>query len=237
MTHHRAQRRRERGRVWREDLTTPIRKHVVTDGITSEIATTITPPMDTAALVAEVQEHNREEARRSTFDGCVEALERLCRKDFDKWRAAQLPVKAWRAIKPFPPPIAITFGSREWYAQEILTVIEEVRHALACGEWQRAASEAVVVGALAAEAQAKHRWPMVQFGIKHRHEKQLSGRGRGKAITKKARADDEKMRRLVSRYRTSDEQEGHLVKYLAEQMEQHPKTIRLRLKRLGIPPV
>ena len=202
----------------------PIRKQVVTDGITSELRTIITAPPNEAALRAFVQAHNREEDRRSTFDGRAADLERVCRRHVDAWRTVQVPGE----------PIAVDFKSREWYAQEILTVIEEVRNALARGAWQRAASDAVVVGALAAEAEAKHNWTIVQLGIKRTRDTQTSGRGRGKQITAAARAEDSKTRQLVRQYRTSDELEGHLVGFLASHLKRNPQTIRRRLKRLGI---
>lgn len=93
--------------------------------------------IDKAALVAYVTEHNR----RATFDGRVADLERICRRDLPM--SDELP----------------TEDSRPWFAREILLAISAARHWLKRGEADFAASEAVIVGALAATAEARHNWP------------------------------------------------------------------------------
>ena len=98
----------------------PTRKQAVTDGITSEDRTLITAPLDERDFDAYVRDHNREWDRHGTFDGRVAHLERLCRARFDAWSATQVPGRS----------IALDFGSREWYAREILVLIQEVREAL-----------------------------------------------------------------------------------------------------------
>jgi hypothetical protein len=115
----------------------PIREQTVTDGITSETRTIITAPLAPATLSAYVREHNAS----CSFDGRVADLERLCRQTLGR-----------RTDGHEPAP---TFGSRTWYAEEILRVISVVRHWLKQGEAELAASEAVEVGDLATEAKAK----------------------------------------------------------------------------------
>jgi hypothetical protein len=124
-----------------------VHKQTVTDGITSETVTIISAPRsrselreDTKAIRAIVKEQNR----RCTFDGRVRDLERTAQ------RTSGVRKNAHQA-RP-------AYGSREWYAEEILSAIQVVRDALARGESQLATSEAVIVGALAAEAEAKFRW-------------------------------------------------------------------------------
>src|SRR6478735_8993838 len=200
----------------------PIRKQIVTDGITSESQAVISGPLDIMDALAFAKEHNREWRLRRTFDGRVADLERLCRKDVDLWLASGQGAE---------PPV-VNYGTREWYARELLAAISEVREALTRENWQLAASTAVTVGALAAEAQAKHHWPVVRLGIKRTRDTQRSGRGRGKQLTKTARANDHKTRQLAQKYRLSDGMdEVTLIEFIASSLGQHPQTIRQRLKR------
>lgn len=125
-----------------------IRTQVVTDGVVSEKRTVITPPRSKTelreakhALRAFTREHNR----LLTFNGRVADLERTCRRT--------------PGVRDQPRQ---AFGSRAWYAGEILLTIRIVREALAVGDVQHATSQAVVVGALAAEAEARHNWTVVQ---------------------------------------------------------------------------
>ena len=120
-------------------------------------------------------------------------------------------------------------------AREIFRMIAEVREALERGHWQRAASDAVAVGVLAAEADAKHQWPIVQLGLKRRRDTRMAGRARGERITAAARQQDSLIRKLVRQYETSDEREGTLVSFLARRLGRDKKTIRRRLKMLGLP--
>ena len=200
----------------------PIRRDILTDGITSEPQIIISAPLDEGDLLAYVQEHNREWDRCGMFAGRVADLERLCRRDFD----------AWRASVQHRESIAIEYGSREWYAREILIVIAEVREALTRGDWQRAASDAVVVGALAAEAEAKLHWLVVKLGIKNRTSTQAAGRTRGANIAKEARDLDRQIQRTLDRYKSSDSRPT--VRMLARDLEKDRRTIGRHLKRMGI---
>jgi hypothetical protein len=121
-----------------------IYERTVTDGITAETQTVIRAPRSKKELRefkrdlhAFVEEHNAS----CSFDGRVADLERLCR---------QTPGRRTDGHDPAP-----RFGSRAWYAEEILRVISVVRHWLKQGEAELAASEAVEVGDLATEAKAK----------------------------------------------------------------------------------
>jgi hypothetical protein len=91
-----------------------------------------TPAEIARALHQSLDEHNAAWEASRTFDGRVAHLERLC-----------------RARRDAPE------------SRRILIAIAEVRDALACGDWQRAASDAVVVGALAGHADARV-WPAVR---------------------------------------------------------------------------
>jgi hypothetical protein len=91
----------------------------------------MTMPIDPAALIAFVAEHNK----RATFDGSIDELEQICRRD--------LPA----------PDASPAEDSRPWFAREILLAIRATRHWLARGEADYAAAEAATVGALAATAE------------------------------------------------------------------------------------
>jgi hypothetical protein len=99
-----------------------------------------------AIIDAWVNRHNQRRAERDSFDHRIADLERVCRHDLDAWRATS------------GAPGGYEDGSREWHAQQILNLIAEVRDAVRRGDWQRALSDAVAVGALAAQA---HYWPDV----------------------------------------------------------------------------
>jgi hypothetical protein len=215
----------------------PIRKDDVTDGITTE-SRSPGRPLHVAEVRAFVERYSRLEARFRTFDGRVKPLEQFCRKLVRQWVARQprIPTNVWQATQPVLPAAGNEFGAPEWYAREILSAIDEVRSALAKNEAERATSKAVVVGILAAEAEAKHNWKIVQSGKARRREKRKSALGRGKAISKAASQEDVKTRRLVEDYKASDQIETSLVSYVAQRLGRHKQTIQRRFKRLGIPP-
>lgn len=75
------------------------------------------------------EDHNRAYAASATFDERVAHLERLCRRQ-----------------------VTGDSGARVYAARRILSMIAEVRSSLSACDWQRAASDAVVVGALALQA-------------------------------------------------------------------------------------
>lgn len=118
-----------------------------TDGITSA-------PAIEQTIRAWTEIHNRESVKRDTFDGRVADLERLCRHHFEPVRVA-------------PGHVSIAFESKEWYAREILREIAEVRDALVRDDGPCAASHAVVVGALAADADARLNWPAVRGWLRY----------------------------------------------------------------------
>lgn len=195
----------------------PIHERIVTDGITSRVETVISAPRtedelreNKAALVAYMTECNR----RMTFDGCVADLERVCRRDLPASNAS--------------PAI----GSRPWYAREITGAIDAARHWLKNGQPDFAASEAVVVGMLAAEAEARHHWPIVQLGIKNRQSTQAAGRTRGKTIAEDARLLSRQIRQTVSRYKASDDR--LTIRKLAKDLEKSAITIQRHLTKMGL---
>lgn len=138
----------------------PVVTRVRSDGVTSETMTTIKAPLDETDILAFVREHNR----RATFAGRIADLERVCR---------QTP---GRRIEGHEPPPRC--HSRQWYAEEILLAISAARQWLESGHADFAASEAVVVGALAAEAEARHNWPELKRWNEYRakqHARSIAG--------------------------------------------------------------
>lgn len=191
----------------------PIYERIVTDGITSEIQTVITAPLDEAALIAYVTEHNR----RATFDGFVGDLEATCRRE--------PPGSEDERMSP-------VYGSRFWYAREILMAIGATRHWLKQGHADIATAEAVRVGALAAEAHATHDWPLVQLGIKNRQSTKKAARTRGKNQTAEARALDQSIRQKIDLWKASDERITR--RKLAKNLGKNERTIQRHLKKMGI---
>lgn len=76
----------------------------------------------------------------STFEGAIEHLEAVCQRTPGAWPN--------RTPDARPPE-----RSRAWYAEEILFALKAARHHLAHGRADYAAREALLVGAMAAEAQ------------------------------------------------------------------------------------
>ncbi len=189
-----------------------IKTVIVTDGITSETRTLISAPVEAADLTAFVTENNQ----RATFDGRVAPLEHICRRTPGRRGHGKEPV----------------FGSRAWYADEILLAISAVRHWLKTGHADVAAAEAMAVGALAAEAVARHHWPIVQLGIKNRKSTQAAGRERGKQTTRTAKELDRQILDTINRYKTSDER--LTVRKLAQILEVSEKTIQRHRDKMGI---
>lgn len=149
----------------------PIRKHILTDGITSEAQIIISAPLDKADVLTLAQEHSR----LNTFDGRIADLERAC--------------KHLRGDELQP-----AFGSRAWYAQKIQLAIGYVRDALARGDVQLALSEAVEVGDLATEAKAKFSsWRgLLLREARATKNRELSGRGaKASRDSAQERLDDE----------------------------------------------
>jgi hypothetical protein len=101
----------------------------------------------------------RERARLATFEGSIEQMERACLKTPGAW-----PNRA----NPNTPP---SKPSRAWYAEEILFAIKSARRLLAAGQAEYAAGEAVLIGALAAESEARHDWPEMRNRLVTEHPK------------------------------------------------------------------
>lgn len=155
----------------------------------------------------------------ASFDGRVAHVEQLCRRTLSAAKTSDLE----RPLK---------YESRLWYAREIVREIANVRSALACGDSEQAASHAVVVGALAADANARHNWPAVQLGIKSIQTAELGGRRRGKAIAEDARQLTERIRQSIVRHRASDER--LTIRALARRFNASTRTIQRHLKALGL---
>ena len=203
----------------------PVRKRTVTDGITSDTAIVISAPrspletrQDTDALRAIVEEHNR----RATFDGLVVELERTCR---------QIPRS--RGADRLQGP---AYGSRAWYADAILSAIHVVRDALARHAPQLATAEAVRVGALAAEAEAKFRWGDLLLRrarrTKNRELSQRSVRARREATAERDTAIAVEARTYREKHpRPSIRQ---MAQFLSGSLDMPVGTVRDRLRKLGI---
>jgi hypothetical protein len=106
----------------------------------------------------------RERARLATFEGSIEQMERACLKTPGAW-----PNRA----NPNTPPSKL---SRAWYAEEILFAIKSARRLLAAGQADYAAGEAVLIGALAAEAEARHDWPEMRKWREQQEARRRGGR-------------------------------------------------------------
>jgi hypothetical protein len=203
----------------------PVHMQTVTDGITSETHILIGAPRsrselreDEKAIRAIVEEHNQ----RCTFDGRVADLEHTCR------RIAGPPGNGHQ-----PRP---AYGSQAWYAQEILSAIQVVRDADARGDSQLAASEAVVVGALAAAAEAKFRWGN-QLLRRARLTKNRELSQRSADVRRQMAADlDTAVAEASRAYRKQHPTHStrHMAMWLASWLDMKPGTVRDRLRRLRI---
>lgn len=203
----------------------PVRKYTVTDGITSETQTYVGAPRsrselreDLKAIRGLVKEHNQ----RCTFDGLVVDLERACRRTSGVRRKADHPRPA--------------FGSRAWYAEEILTAIQAVRSALTRNEPDLAASEAVIVGALATEAEAKFRWGHVLLQAARRDKnRELSQRA---AAARRAATIDRDSVIITASKVYRDKHPRHstrtMAAVIAKPLDLKAGTVRDRLRKLNI---
>lgn len=203
----------------------PIYKHTVTDGITSEMHFFISAPRsaselrkDKNAIRAIVEEHNR----RCTFDGRVAELERTCQR-----------TPGVSGEGPQAPPV---FGSRAWYAREILFTMQVVRDALVRNEPQLAASEAVLIGLLAAEAEAKFRWGhLLLRQARHTKNRELSQRSAD--MRRAATADRDTSIMALSRAyrgRHPTHSKRSMAMSIARELDMKVGTVRDRLRKLRI---
>jgi hypothetical protein len=212
----------------------PIGKQIVRDGITSESRVTVTSPRsrqqlreDEKAIRALAAEHNL----LSTFDGRVASLERFCHRHSAGTRSITL------GDRQLVVPIEPTFGSLSWYAASILLVIAAARAALARGDVQLAMSEAVEVGALATEAQAKFsNWAdLLLREARIRKNRELGLRGRAALRTRTVERYQEfaaLATRYCARYPTYSMRQ--LAKKIADEQDLNEGTVRHRLRKLGI---
>jgi hypothetical protein len=125
----------------------------------------------------------RERARLATFEGSIEQMERACLKTPGAWP---------NRTNPNTPPSKL---SRAWYAEEILFAIKSARRLLAAGQADYAAGEAVLIGALAAESEARHDWPEMR-----KWREQQDARRRGGQASKHLRGLQEALNRLVTEH-------------------------------------
>jgi hypothetical protein len=102
------------------------------------------------------------QARLATFEGSIEQMERACLKTPGAWP---------NRTNPNTPPSKLSLA---WYAEEILFAIKSARRLLAAGQADYAAGEAVLIGALAAESEARHDWPEMR---KWRQQQEARRRG------------------------------------------------------------
>jgi hypothetical protein len=112
------------------------------------------------------KEAMKERARLATFEGRIEQLEVICQR-----------MPGTRPNRPLD--VHLEEHSQAWYAEEILRAIRFVRHHLERGQASHAAAEALTVGALAAEAEARLNWPemrlWLQLADKESKERALVG--------------------------------------------------------------
>lgn len=172
-------------------------------------------------------ERFKEQARLATFEGRIEQLERICRST-----PGVLPN---RAADPRPPK-----HSRAWYAEEILFAIRAARHHLAHGQASHAASEAVVIGFLAAEAEASHNWPAVRQWNDLRLRNQVSARKRGRDLSEAAQHRARAIQDAADKYRRQHPYHPRtnstrsMARDLAHRLGQKYNTVRDHLRKLGI---
>jgi hypothetical protein len=165
-------------------------------------------------------------ARLATFEGRIEALERVCRR---------IP-----GVLPNRPPEAYPLEhTHAWYAEEILLSIQQVRYHLARGEADFAASQAVVVGALAVEADARLNWPEVRSWRELcERNRESARRGRGMRETaadlaRKVRAAAKEYRRTHP-YHPRTASTRRMALDLARKLGQNYNTVRTHLRKLQI---
>ena len=166
-------------------------------------------------------------ARLATFEGRIEALERVCRR---------IP-----GVLPNRPPEAYPAEhTRPWYAEEILLLIQQVRHHLARGEADFAASQAVMVGVWAAQAEARFNWPEMRRWRKLCERNRESARTRGRDVretasdlARKVRAAGEEYRRTHP-YHSRTASTRRMAHDLARKLGQNCNTVRTHLRKLQI---
>lgn len=166
------------------------RKHTVTDGITSETRILVGRARSAAELDRDVNAIRtlvRDHNRACAFDGQISKLERTCR------RAARR--------GPDSSQTEPQFGSQRWYASRILLAIHAVRAALAKNDSELAASEAVLVGVLAAEAQAKFHWRNLLLQRARAVKNRELGRRSADARAAEVRKRDDEIREAICNYR------------------------------------
>ena len=202
-----------------------VHKQTVTDGITSETQTIFSAPRsrselreDMKAIRAIAVEHNR----RCTFDGRVVDLERTCRRT--------------AGIRGGRHQTQPAYGSQAWYAEEILFAMQVVRDALARGESQLAASEAVVVGAMAAAAEAKFRWgDLLLRHARRTKNRELSQRSANSRRAATAEQDSEIMTKSREyRKRHPEHSMRTMATSIARSLDMKTGTVRDRLRKLQI---
>jgi hypothetical protein len=217
----------------------PVYKRIVREGITSEteylLAASHSPEEmreDQKRLLALAQEN----IQINTFDGRVAKVEEFCRRHH---------LSDTRSVivngVECPLPIAPQIGSKAWYADAILRVIASVRDALARGDVQLAVSEAVEVGVLISEAQAKFsNWPnLLLQDARTRKNRALSRRSAAARRADAMRRDDEDILPLADVYRakhpevTRDHSTRNMARTIARDLDMKEGTVRDRLSKRG----
>jgi hypothetical protein len=169
----------------------------------------------------------KEQARLATFEGRIERLESVCLKT-----PGILPN---RAIDNPPPE-----HSRAWYAEEILLAIRSTRHHLDHSQAEYAAGEAILIGALAAEAEARHNWPEVRQwrNLCQRNRELAQKRGRSVSDAADARAceirDAAAEYRRLHPYHSRNSSTRALARHVAHELGVKLPTVRGHLRKLSI---
>lgn len=150
--------------------------------------------------------------RMSTFDGWLEAL--------------GLEARARRVAELHQADQAPALDSQAWYAQEILGTIPLVHAAVDRGDADGAARAALDLG-----------WLLARAAIMAEHDRRRhGGRLRGGAVTEKAAEHDQEIRRLLGRWRLSDELQDRYrspAAYIAGQIKLSIRKVERRIKVLA----
>jgi hypothetical protein len=176
-------------------------------------------------------ERFKEEMKRlahlTTFEGRIENLERLCRS-----------IPGVLSNRPIEEPPAE--HTRAWYAEKILRNIEQVRHHLHRGEGDFAASQAVIVGAWAADAEARLNWPEMRRWREWCESNRESARKRGRDVSEAAYDLARQVKGAAEEYRRKHPYHPRagstrgMARDLARKLQRNCNTVRTHLRKLGI---
>ncbi len=173
------------------------------------------------------KEEMKQAADFATFEGRIKELERVC---------LNTPGMGLGGVDE-PKP---SNRSRAWYAEKILVTIGLVRDFLRRGQADYAASEAVMVGVWAEEAEARHNWPEVRKWSKLCEQNSKSAKDRGRKVSDAAKKLAEALQSAALEYRSTHPYKPPanstraMARHLARKLGKNENTIRHHLQKLGI---